>query len=186
MIPKKKLSVEDYLEHSESWDLKHEWVNGEAYAMSGGTPKHAAVCGNVYFETRSRLGGKRCTVNNSDLRVNIPNTGSYLYPDVSIVCGPFQYAENDPNSITNPSAIFEVLSPSTADYDFGAKFDHYRRLETLQHYVLVDPEKSRVVHLERTVEGWLRRDLEEGDVKLNSLGITLPLEAIYANLEALG
>jgi len=184
MEPRRALSEADYLTMSETWEIRHELVNGEAYAMSGGSPRHAAVAANVMVALSMATQGKPCRPTSSDQRVYVENTGAYLYPDVTMVCGPFQFAEQDAHSLVNPSVVVEVLSPSTADYDHGAKMDHYRRIPSLRHYVLVDPAERHVVHHARTEEGWLRRDLEHGDLSLRDLQLVIPLDAIYADLDA--
>jgi len=184
MNPRRTLSEADYLAECEGWELRHEWVNGEAYAMSGGTPRHAAVATNLILGLGDATRGKPCRPTSADQRIYVESTGAYVYPDVTLVCGPFRFADQDPLSLINPSVVVEVLSPSTANYDHGAKFDHYRRIPTLRHYVLVDPEQRHVVHHARTEEGWLRRDLEEGDLVLRDLELTVPLDEIYADLDA--
>lgn len=183
MEPRRPLSEADYLEQSETWEVRHEWVNGEAYAMSGGTPRHAAVMFNVGMALGNAVRGRPCRPTTSDQRLYVENTGAYLYPDVTLVCGPFHFADQDTNSLVNPSVVVEVLSPSTANYDQGAKFDHYRRIPSLRHYILVDPTKHHVVHHARTEEGWLRRDLEDGELQLRDLELAIPLTEIYADLD---
>lgn len=184
MEPRRALSEADYLALSETWEIRHEFVNGEACAMSGGSPRHAAVTMNVGGAFLAATRGRPCRPTSSDQRIYVENTGAYLYPDVTVVCGPFQFADQDANSLANPSVVVEVLSPSTANYDHGAKMDHYRRIPSLRHYVLIDPSERHVVHHARTEEGWLRRDLEEGDLSLRDLDIAISLDAIYADLDA--
>jgi Uma2 family endonuclease len=184
--PRRQLSYEDYVRESPRWDVKHEWVNGVAYAMAGGSPHHNAVTLNVAIALGALLRGRPCRPTSPDQRVHVETTGASLYPDVIVVCGPFEYASTDPDAVTNPTVVVEVLSPSTRDYDQGAKFGHYRRLESLQDVLFVDPLTRHVIHHTRHAEGWLRRDIEAGVVTLRSLDVELPLDEIYADLEALG
>ncbi|MFT4626744.1 MAG: Uma2 family endonuclease [Myxococcota bacterium] len=183
MEPRRALSEADYLSLSPG-ELRRELVNGEVYAMGGGSPRHAAVTANLIVALTLATRGRPCRPTSPDQRVYVAETGAYLYPDVALVCGPFLYSAGDAHSLVNPSVLVEVLSPSTGDYDQGAKFDHYRRLPTLRHYVLVDPAARHVVHHARMAEGWLRRDLEDGDLVLLGLDVRVPLDAIYADLDA--
>jgi Uma2 family endonuclease len=183
--PRRALSYADYVREAPDWDEKHEWVNGEAYAMSGGSARHAAVTLNAAVALANRLRGTPCRATSSDQRVHVPATGAALYPDVTVVCGPYAYADHDPHAVTNPTVLVEVLSPSTSDYDQGAKFGHYRRLASRQDVLFVDPDTRHVIHHTRHGDGWLRRDLEDGDVVLSSLDLRIPLDELYADLDAL-
>jgi Uma2 family endonuclease len=184
MQPRHRLTVDAYLAATPELDVRHEWVNGEAYAMAGGTPLHAAVAMNVGVALTLACRGRPCRPTSSDQRVYVAETEAFFYPDVSVVCGPFRYAAIDPHSLINPAVLFEVLSPTTADFDRGAKFEHYRHLPDLKHYVLVDPEERHVIHHARTPEGWLRRDLHGGDLVLGGLDLVVPIDALYADLDA--
>lgn len=178
-----RMTEAEYLERSVHWETPHEWVNGEVWAMSGGSPRHAAVILNVGTALQLALRGRPCRATSPAQRVYVDATRNYFFTDVMVVCGPFQTPEHDWRSVQNPSLIVEVLSPSTRDYDAGTKFDNYRLLPSLSDYVLVDPERPHVVHHARTEPGWLRRDLHEGVVRLETLGVELTFEAIYADLD---
>jgi Uma2 family endonuclease len=103
---------------------------------------------------------------------------------VTVICGPYRTAPDDARSITNPTVLIEVLSPSTEAYDKRAKFEHYRHIESLLDVVCFAPEQEAVVHLARTEGGWLRRDLTEGEVHFTGLpGISLAFADIYADLD---
>ena len=180
--PLHRLSRDEYIARSEGWEVAHEWVNGEAYAMAGGSPRHAAVTLNIGGALLGLLAGTPCRPTSAAQRVHVQATGASLYPDVTIVCGPWQMDARDPHALTNPVVLFEVLSPSTADYDRGAKFEHYRRIPSLRAYVLVDPDTPHVTVLERSADGWFRRDVHAGAVDLPGAGVSLSLDDIYANL----
>ena len=184
MQVRRRLTREDYLALSETWDVRHEWVNGEVTAMSGGTSRHAAVAVNLTFALFQALGERPCRPINADQRIHVEATDALLYADVGVICGPFQHSAADPHGITNPVVLIEVLSPSTRDYDQGAKFDHYRRLPSLQHYVLVDPDVPHLIHHRRLGDGWLRHDHTEGRVMLDAVEVELHLDAVYAKLDA--
>jgi len=186
MEPLPEMTLAAYLALDAEAELRHEWVNGEVYAMSGGTSRHAAVIANTIVALGVATRRGPCRPASSDQRVHVPDTGAYLYPDVALVCGPYEHVDRG-LTITNPSVLFEVLSPTTANYDQGAKFEHYRRLPSLRHYVLIDPDKVHVVHHRRMDDGWFRRDLTEGELVLDGLadGLTarLALADLYDRLD---
>lgn len=180
------MTLADYLAVDTWPDGRVEWFDGRPFAMSGGSSRHAAVAVNILGHLVAALRGTDCRAINGDQRVNIDLAGSWLYPDAGIVCGDFVHAEQDAHSIINPTVLIEVLSPSTRDFDQGARFDQYRRLASLQHYVLVDPDTRHVIHHARCGPGWFRLDLEDGAVDLSPVPVTLPLDIVYENLDALG
>ncbi len=175
-----KMTIDEYLAFEQAADVRHEFINGEAYAMAGGTAEHAAIAANVIGALIVRLRGRRCRPTTSDQRIFVPATEAFFYPDISVICGGYQYADRDPNGIVNPRVIFEVLSPSTTDHDLGTKFQHYRRLESLEAYVLVHAEERRIEHRQRLEDGgWLIREVTEGDLALPALDIAIPLDEVY-------
>lgn len=187
-LPKHRLTPEEYLAIERAAPFKSEFINGEMYAMAGASSKHALVTNNVGGELRNRLRGGRCRAFSGDLRVHVPDTGLYTYPDVSVVCGPPQFVSDQFDTLTNPTLIVEVLSPSTENYDRNTKFIHYQRLASLRDYLLVAQNQARVEHYARQ-EGnpnqWLLTVLTElsASVQLASLGIELPLAEIYDGVE---
>ncbi len=182
------MTLEDYLALDAEAELRHEWVNGEVYAMSGGTSRHAAVIANTIIALGVATRGGPCRPTSSEQRIHIPGTGAFLYPDAALICGPYEHVD-DGLTVTNPTVLFEVLSPSSANYDQGAKFEHYRHLPSLQHYVLIDPDEVHVIHHKRMDDGWFRRDLSDGEVVLDGLpdGATLRLllSDLYDRLDAI-
>jgi Uma2 family endonuclease len=138
----------DYLALEASSNVKHEFLDGQIYAMAGGTPEHAALAAAVIGLLFPLLRGSGCRAYDADLRVRTPS-GLATYPDVTVVCGPAERHRQDEQSVTNPKVIVEVLSPSTEEYDRGDKFDHYKSVRSLQQYVLVS-------HRERSIEVWTR------------------------------
>lgn len=187
-LPKKQFySPEEYLAYERASDEKHEYVNGEIFAMSGASFRHVRISGNISASLTIQLKDKKCQTFQSDLRVHIPATGLYTYPDVLVVCGEIRAVEDGyHDTLLNPSVIIEVLSPSTAEYDRGAKFDHYKTIESLKEYVLVWQEKKRAARYTRQVDGgWLLNDFigENVDIELGSVGCTLTMDEIYDKVE---
>lgn len=180
-----QMTEAEYLAWSLTSEEKAEYVNGRLWAMSGGTFRHQAIATNVTVSLQVALRGKggRCRALNSDQRVWIDETEGYLYPDVTVVCGPFEPAPQDRHSLVNPVMVVEVLSPSTRDHDLGAKWAHYRKIPSLQHYVLVDPPTRAVLHYARNAAGWQFSEHTEGSVGLAALGVELALDDVFADLE---
>src|SRR5437868_3265704 len=117
-----RLTPEEYLAFERSSEIKHEYVDGEIFAMSGGTRAHSLVGGNVLGEIRAALSERDCEVHGSDIRIKIPATGRYVYPDASVVCGEALFEDDEEDTLLNPKVIVEVLSRSTEPYDRGDKF----------------------------------------------------------------
>jgi len=168
----------EYLGLEASSNVKHEFLGGQIYAMAGGTPEHAALAAAVSGLLFGQLRGGACRAYDSDLRVRTPS-GLATYPDVTVICGPSQRDEVDPQAVTNPALIVEVLSRSTEDYDSGDKFEHYKTLRSLRQYVLVS-------HRERAIEVWTREDaawrrvvVREGDVADLAIDAKLDVRALY-------
>lgn len=181
-----KHTLEEYLALEAKAEERSEYVNGEIYAMSGGTQRHARIVTNAVLALGNALRGKPCNPLVGEQRIRVSATGSSFYPDVVVVCGKNQRAEDDPQAIVNPTLIVEVLSPSTADYDQGSKFNHYRRLPSLQEYLLISQDGQQVEHRLRTADGrWQMTFLTEGPVELPTLGVTLTFQDLYADLDLL-
>lgn len=165
---------------------KHEFINGEVHDMAGGTPTHALIGANVTRELGMRLGGRGCNPYSSDLRIKVEETGLHTYPDVSVVCGELEFADGERDTVTNPVLLVEVLSPSTEAYDRGGKFAHYRRMPSLQAYLLADPFTPRLELFIRAGDGFWRLSTAEGletTLVIEPLGITLAVAEIYRGVK---
>jgi Uma2 family endonuclease len=171
----------EYIGIDEASAVKHEFVNGEIFAMSGGTVKHGQLAANVIRALGTQLLDRPCAAFTSDVRVRVLATGLATYPDVSVVCGSIDYDPENKNTITNPVLLVEVLSDSTEDYDREEKFSHYRRIPSLREYLLVSQHERRVTHLSRNDDGsWTLRDLPPtAIVRLPSIGCELSLDEVY-------
>lgn len=175
---------EEYLRREYEASERHQYYRGEIFAMSGGSPAHSLITANVIREVGLRLKGKSCRVYESNLRVRIPRTTLYTYPDASVVCGPLQFDPLDKRqqSILNPTLIVEVLSPSTEAWDRGGKFESYRQIESLREYVLVASQQALIETYFRQAGGtWIYAVADETGsvVHFNSVAIELPLADVY-------
>lgn len=171
-----------YLDAEQHSEVKHEYLRGEVYAMAGGTPEHSALAMAVGAALTTALAGHKCRVFGSDLRVRIESTDLSTYPDLTVICGAFEHAQDDPNAATNPVLIVEVLSDSTEAYDRGEKFSHYRRKPSLREYVLVSQHEPRLEAYRKNAEGeWVLGEAGAGQVlTLASIeGVQLDTDAIY-------
>jgi len=142
---KEKISIEAYLEMENASIEKHEYYKGEVFAMSGAKVSHNTISGNLFVTLSNKLKGKKCKPYNSDQRIHIQSNTLFTYPDISIICGEIITLNNDEYNVLNPSAIIEVLSKSTKNYDRGEKFKLYREIPALQEYILADSES---IHIE--------------------------------------
>ena len=181
--PRPQLTYAEYLEQEATATEKHDFINGEIYAMAGGTLEHAALALAVAGEVRNALAGKPCRVFGSDARVHVEATGATFYPDVSVACGKLEHAQTDAHALANPVVLIEVLSEGTEAYDRGAKAFHCRRLPSLREYVLVS-QSDRRIEVQRLNERgiWELHFSGPGErVELTSLGISISVDAVYAN-----
>lgn len=171
----------EYLALERASNIKHEYLDGQIYAMAGGTPAHAALQLAVPNLLFSQLRTGRCRALGSDLRIRVVATGLATYPDVTIICGPRETDPEDENSVTNPTLLVEVLSPSTAVYDRGEKFAHYKRIPSLRQYVLVSPDEPRVEVWTRDDDAaWTSTVFTDGDrAELGSIGARLDVRELY-------
>jgi Uma2 family endonuclease len=163
--------------------VRHEFLDGEIYAMAGGTPEHAALAASVLRHIGNQL-PSGCRTYTSDLRARISKSDMTTYPDGAVVCGKVAAATEDPLAATNPTLILEVTSPSTEAYDRGAKLDHYRGLDALREIVVVAHEERRIeVHGRGTDGNWTVVSATQGEMELKSIGARLVVSAIYEALD---
>ena len=168
---------------------KREFVNGEVYLMAGASFAHVVVAANLIRSFGNALLGGPCRTLTNDMRVQVELTNAYTYPDVVVVCGTPALTGPKPRSLTNPTLLAEVLSPSTASDDRGWKWAHYRRIASLQTYLLVDPLVPHIeVYTRNPDNSWTLTEAagRTGMIALPGLGVTLDLAAIYDGTEGLG
>lgn len=184
LVLKSQMTAQEYLERERKAEVKSEFLDGELFAMSGGTRRHSRIAVKLASALERRLSGKPCQVFNSDLRLKIEATGLYAYPDVQVACGNLRFENDQEDTLLNPKIIVEVLSDSTAAWDRGEKFRHYRHLESLAEYVLVSQGEWVVEHYLRQSDGtWVLTTVEgeQGVLSLPSIKCKVPLAEIYAN-----
>ena len=181
----RRFTIAEYLALEEDSETKHEFYQGEIFAMAGATIPHNEISGNIYHSLRGRLGGTNCRPYGSDLRIRVKKPNLFTYSDTLVVCGKIEHAEESPHSITNPRVIFEVLSKSTENYDRGQKWEFYQQLDSLREYVLVSQEEAKVTRYFRDDGGAWRYILITGlqqTLALESVSCELPLSEIYDNV----
>ena len=180
------LSPQQYLEIERKALDKSEYFSGQMFAMAGASREHNLIVGNIVRELGNGLKGKPCETYPSDMRVLVSATGLYTYPDATVACGEPEFADGHVDILLNPLVIVEVLSDSTENYDRGAKFAQYQRIESLREYVLVSQDKPQVERYSRQAESgqWLyeKSDGLTASVTLPALGFSLPLAEIYARV----
>ncbi len=174
---------EQYLAFENESATKHEFYDGEVYAMAGAKPVHNLICGNAIAALHGLLKGRPCGVFTSDQRIHIAAPGGklkYTYPDAGVLCGKGHYAPKDPDgemSLMNPVLLVEVLSPSTKDYDRGEKLAHYKSISTLMEVLHIWTERRLVEQHVRQGVAWHKIDLATGFV--SSLHGALSIEDLY-------
>lgn len=180
------LAPEDYLLAEASRVEKHEYINGEVYAMAGAEDAHVTISLNVAALLRSHVRRSGCRVFITDMKARIEELNIYYYPDVLVTCDP---RDRESTSFKRyPCLIVEVLSASTEAFDRGDKFADYQHLESLQEYVLINQKRQRVECFRRNPEGlWVLQSYHPGDtVQLTSLGFECAIEELYEDVDFLG
>ncbi|WP_017717963.1 Uma2 family endonuclease [Kamptonema formosum] len=179
-------SPEDYLEGERVSPIKHEYRQGEIYAMAGASDAHVTLAVNLVSLLRNHVRGTGCRTYTSDMKVRIERANSFYYPDVMVTCDERDRTPEDFKRY--PRLIVEVLSPWTAAFDRGDKFADYRTIETLQEYVLVSQDRLSVECFRRNSEGrWELYPYSEGEeVHLASVDFRCPIAVIYEDVLGLG
>lgn len=181
-----RLTPEGYLAFERRSEQRHEYIDGELFAMSGASERHNQIVVNLSGEIRTQFKGRSCRVYTNDMRVRIAGTARYTYPDVTALCGQGLFDDKEQDTLINPNLIIEVLSVSTEAYDRGQKFEYYRQVETLTEYVLVAQDKPHVEQFRRQSDGqWLFTATSglESFIELPSVGCRLSLAEIYDKVE---
>jgi Uma2 family endonuclease len=177
-----QLTADEYLAWEREQPVRHEFYRGEVFAMAGGSMRHNALSASVIESLRAQLRG-RCVVFTSDQRVVAAQRDRYVYPDISVVCGPAVVEPGSNDVLSNPTMLVEVLSGTTEQYDRGLKWDGYQRIESLTDYVLVSQAEPRIEHFRRDrTRTWLYQFAGRGERLALSNGVELDVDAIFAGL----
>ena len=180
------VSPEEYLASERRAETKHEYWNGEIRAMSGASFTHNRIAANLTGELYLQLKGKSCSVVGSDQRVQVLSESTFVYPDVTVVCGQPQFEDNTkPDTLLNPTLLVEVLSASTKSHDRGDKFFLYRQLPTLQQYLLLDSQRVHAeLHTRDAQSRWILTETTDlqAILLLDSISCQVPLADVYAGL----
>ena len=186
-LPKRKYTIEEYVELIKTTEEKIEYFDGELFSMAGGKFAHSAIASNVQFALSQQFVKRLCRVFSGDLALKVPAAPPFRFPDVSVVCGE-PTVENlyGIDLLVNPILIVEVLSDSTADYDLGKKFLAYQSIESFREYLSIAQKHVHVIQHSKQENGlWVRRDFIglDSEVHLESLNVTLSLREIYENVQ---
>ena len=186
-LPKRKYTIEEYVELIKTTEEKIEYFDGELFSMAGGKFAHSAIASNVQFALSQRFVKRLCRVFSGDLALKVPAAPPFRFPDVSVVCGePVVENLSGIDLLVNPILIVEVLSDSTADYDLGKKFLAYQSIESFREYLAIAQKHVHVIQHSKQENGlWVRRDFIglDSEVHLESLNVTLSLREIYENVQ---
>ena len=182
------MTTAEYLEFERESEIRHEFIDGEVYAMAGASPRHNLIMMPLSYLIFGHLIGKDCTAYGENQRVKVekPKGDDYLYPDMSVVCGDPLYSDDNPQALLNPKLIIEVLSPSTAKFDLDEKFALYRQLDSFREYVLIWQDKAKVARYYLNDENnmWEFVDVTglEAKITLKSIGYNMLLSDVYQSV----
>jgi Uma2 family endonuclease len=185
-IAERSFTADEYLELELNSEERHDFLDGEVRLMTGGTPDHNDIAGNLLVALKSALRGQPYRTFVLDQRLWIPARNQYTYPDVMVVAQPLQLQTGRSDTVTNPCFIAEVLSTSTKDYDRGDKFLAYRTIPTFQEYLLIDQYSIHVEHHVKTSPNqWLLSEYKSPDVTLSfdSFDCQVSISDLYENID---
>jgi Uma2 family endonuclease len=177
---------DEYLALERQSEIRHEFLDGTVYAMSGESLAHSTICFNLAGTLHPQLRGTKCSGLSPNMKVRAGEAGLYAYPDLAVFCGEAVFHDKHKDVLLNPVVIFEVLSRSTQAYDRGEKFERYKSIETLRDYVLVSQDRPRVEHFSLQADGtWTHAELEGTDaaLTLNSINCRVTLSDVYDRIE---
>ncbi len=179
---KSTFTASDFLAWDESQAVRHEYFQGEVFAMAGGSDNHATVILNVATSIRQHLKGTPCRVFMQDVKLSVETANSYFYPDVFVTCSERDALDRMIKS--EATLVVEVLSPSTTAFDRGHKFEAYRSMPSLQEFVLIDPEAlTAEVYRRSSNEEWILRAYASGSgVTLKSIDLTISSTDLFADV----
>lgn len=180
------VTPEEYLAAERLSEIRSEYLDGGVCPMTGASANHIKIVLNVSTELKIQLRGRQCDIFLIDMKVRLPGSRKFFYPDVTVICGELQFHDERKDIITNPKLVVEVLSPSTEAFDRGAKFQAYRTLESLDEYLLVSQGTPLIEQYLRGDAGkWTLTTAAglESSLTLPSIGCTLNLGAVYDRVD---
>lgn len=185
-VPLHRYTYADYVALESTSPTKHEFLDGEIYAMAGGSEDHSALAAEVLRALGNALGDRPCRTHTSDLRIYVASVGLATFPDGAVICGPLaQHGPSPRATATNPAVLVEITSDSSEAYDLGVKADAYRTIPTLVDYVVVSHRERRITVFHRANLGdgttqWVRRVAAAGEsIAVASVGAALDVDEIY-------
>ena len=185
-VPHRKVSPEEYLELERQCEYKSEYIDGQIVMMAGSSRSHSRLSTRALSLLDRQLAGRPCEPFDSDVRVRIPRSRLYTYPDVTVACPPQEWEDDQLDTLLNPKVIIEVLSPSTEGYDRGQKWLRYQQIPSLTDYILLSQDAVRAEHWRRDATNqWIYRLLEgqEAALDISSIGCTLLLSELFERIE---
>ncbi|MEM7483515.1 MAG: Uma2 family endonuclease [Acidobacteriota bacterium] len=183
--PQTRFSPQEYLAHERAAATRSEYLDGQIFTLAGASRRHNLITLNLGAELRAQLRRRPCEVYTSAMRVKIPATGLYTYPDVVAVCGEPSFEDSELDTLLNPTLLIEVLSKSTADRDRGGKFEHYRSIDSVQEVLFVAQDRVHVMRYERQPDStWLLSETRDGGgrMALSSIAAELDIAEVYAKV----
>lgn len=184
-VPSTYITPEEYLARERQAESRSEYFGGEIFAMAGASLRHGRLVLNFAGRLAQKLRDTQCNVYATDIRLLTPR-GLYTYPDVMVICGDEILANQQPDTVTNPILIIEVLSESTKDYDRGQKFESYRAIPSLLEYLTVAQDRIHIEHYTRQPDQrWILQEYSDpaASVALPSIGAELQIAEIYEKVE---
>lgn len=179
-VRKVRLKPEEYLAQERTAEFRSEYFDGETFAMAGASFHHTYIRDNMVASAKAQLRGEPCRIGSCDLRVKVQATGFYTYPDVVVFCDKPEMDDAVNQTLLNPRVIIEVLSDSTEKYDRGVKFDHYRKIPTLQEFVLVSQDRVLIERYVRQAETWILTVFDDADATFSFASI--PVQTLIADV----
>ncbi len=188
MLPQKKekITPDEYLKFEKNSEFKHEYFDGEIFAMVGASLNHNRISFNLSRELGNQLKNSSCEGFSGDMRVKVKEIEKYTYPDIVVACDKIELEENGVDTLLNPIVIMEILSDSTEAYDRGLKFEHYQLIGSLQEYILISQHSCTVVrYLRNQDDSWNYKKHTDMNkiLKLESIKCELSLSEIYHRVE---
>jgi Uma2 family endonuclease len=182
-LTKPRLTLAEYFALEAEGEIKHEYIDGEIYPMTGGTDKHSRIAANAIGAFFAQLSDSDCFVYASDMRIKA-SASRYLYPDLSIVCGEARHEDEGETSLLNPILVVEVTSPATINYDRGQKREFYQEMSSVQAYLIIDQRRIRAELHSRGKGDWLIQTFADLDdvIPLELIGCELPLAQVYRGI----